>query len=56
MVNKLKEGDNLIPVDNSNLLQQILNKLLEKILFKISSDVATARLRQRLDFQWEYHV
>ncbi len=34
MVNELRERDNLIPVDHSNLLQHILNKLLEKICLK----------------------
>jgi len=38
MVNKFKECDNLIPVDSSNLLQQIFNELLEKNLFKIWID------------------
>lgn len=38
MVNELREGDNLTPVDYSSLLEEILNKLLEKNLFKISSN------------------
>ncbi|MGB3509142.1 MAG: hypothetical protein WBA93_07850 [Microcoleaceae cyanobacterium] len=37
MVNELREGDNLIPVDYSSLLQQIFQKLSEQNLFKISS-------------------
>ncbi|NEP81843.1 MAG: hypothetical protein F6K39_29025 [Okeania sp. SIO3B3] len=38
MVNQLREGDNLVPVNYQNLLEQILNKLSEQNLFKISSD------------------
>ena len=38
MVNELREGDNLTPVDYSSLLEEILKKLLEKNLFKISSN------------------
>ncbi|NEQ77912.1 MAG: hypothetical protein F6K23_35830 [Okeania sp. SIO2C9] len=37
-MNELREADNLIPVDYSDLLQHIFNKLLEKNMFKISSD------------------
>lgn len=38
MVNELRESDNLISVDYSDLLQQILHKLLEQNIFKISSN------------------
>ncbi|NEO53543.1 MAG: hypothetical protein F6K54_10875 [Okeania sp. SIO3B5] len=38
MVNELREGDNLVPVNYDSLLQQILKKLPEQNLFKISSD------------------
>jgi|GEM_PF-5520093 hypothetical protein len=34
MVNELREGDNLTPVDYSSLLEEILKKLLEKICLK----------------------
>ena len=38
MVNELREGDNLIPVNYQSLLEQIFKKLPEQNLFKISSD------------------
>lgn len=38
MANELREGDNLAPVNYDSLLEQILNKLPEQNLFKISSD------------------
>ncbi|MCL2932877.1 MAG: hypothetical protein MGG11_11635 [Trichodesmium sp. MAG_R03] len=38
MVNELRESDNLISVDYSDLLQQILQKLPEQNIFKISSN------------------
>ncbi|MDY7003209.1 MAG: hypothetical protein SWX82_04370 [Cyanobacteriota bacterium] len=38
MVNELREGDNLVPVNYDSLLEQILKKLSEQNLFKISSD------------------
>ncbi|NES06567.1 MAG: hypothetical protein F6K22_29370 [Okeania sp. SIO2F4] len=42
MGNIIRDGDNLVPVNYNSLLQQILHKLSEHNLFKISSDVATA--------------
>ncbi len=45
MVNKLREGDNLEPVEYSSLLKKISDKLSEHTLFKVSSD----RLRLRID-------
>ncbi|MGK7957847.1 MAG: hypothetical protein AB4063_21730 [Crocosphaera sp.] len=38
MGNIIREGDNLVPVNYQSLLQQILKKLPEQNLFKISSD------------------
>ncbi|GGA48776.1 hypothetical protein [Okeania sp. KiyG1] len=38
MANELREGDNLVPVNYDSLLEQILKKLSEQNLFKISSD------------------
>lgn len=38
MVNELREGDNLAPVNYDSLLEQILKKLPKQNLFKISSD------------------
>ncbi len=38
MVNTIRESDNLVPVDYSSLLQQILGKLSKQNLFQISSD------------------
>ncbi|MGK7954058.1 MAG: hypothetical protein AB4063_02130, partial [Crocosphaera sp.] len=38
MANELREGDNLEPVNYQSLLEQILKKLPEKNLFKISTD------------------
>ncbi len=38
MVNELREGDNLAPVNYNSLFEHILQKLPEQNLFKISSN------------------
>ena len=47
MGNIIRESDDIAPVNYDSLFEHILQKLPEQNLFKISSDVATARLRQR---------